>query len=50
MLCDGCNQTKRSPAPGSDLKKWAEQAGYVNVTEKVVPIPLGSWPDDKTQV
>ena len=50
LLRDGCNQGKRSPAPGPKLKEWAEQAGYVNVTEQVVPIPLGMWPKDKLQV
>ena len=50
LLYDGCDQMKRSYTPGPELKVWAEQAGYVNVTEKVVPVPIGTWPKDKSQV
>ena len=41
---------KRSYTPGPELKVWAKQAGYVNITEKVVPVPIGTWPKDKSQV
>lgn len=40
----------RSYAPGPNLKKWAKEAGYVNVTEEIVPLPIGIWPRDKRLV
>jgi hypothetical protein len=40
----------RSYAPGPELKKWAEEAGYVNLTEDIIPLPIGLWPRDKRLV
>jgi hypothetical protein len=40
----------REFAPGPGLKKWAEDAGYVNVTEIIIPLPIGTWPMDKKMV
>jgi hypothetical protein len=40
----------RTYAPGPELKKWAEEAGYVNVTEEIIPLPIGLWPKDKRLV
>lgn len=50
LLCDSLEQIKRPTAPGPELKKWAEQVGYVNVTERVQAMPLGTWPKEKLQV
>lgn len=33
--------------PGPKLKNWVKEAGFVNVTEKVFPFPVGTWPKDK---
>lgn len=29
--------------PGPKLKKWAEDAGFINVKERVYKIPIGPW-------
>ena len=33
--------------PGPKLKKWFEDAGFVNVTEEVFKIPIGPWAKGK---
>jgi hypothetical protein len=47
---DAIEKMNREYAPGPELKKWAEEAGYVNVTEKILPLPIGLWPKDKKLV
>jgi hypothetical protein len=37
-------------SPGSKLKKWVEEAGFINVVERPLPIPTGTWPKDKRMV
>lgn len=32
--------------PGPKLKKWAEDAGFVNIREHVFKVPQGPWPRD----
>lgn len=32
--------------PGAKLKKWAEDAGFVDIKEHVFKIPQGPWPKD----
>jgi SAM-dependent methyltransferase len=27
-------------------KQWLEEAGFINVTEKMLPVPINSWPKD----
>jgi len=34
----------REPSPGPDQEKWVRDAGFVNVTHKVVKLPVGPWP------
>lgn len=31
------------------LKRWYEEAGFVDVEEKVFKVPLNAWPEDKRQ-
>jgi hypothetical protein len=31
------------------LKRWMEEAGFVNVTEKVVRVAIGKWPKAQKQ-
>jgi hypothetical protein len=31
------------------LKKWMEEAGFINVTEKVIRVAIGKWPKDPKQ-
>ncbi|KAN0116888.1 S-adenosyl-L-methionine-dependent methyltransferase [Hyaloscypha variabilis] len=33
--------------PGAHLKKWVEEAGFENVEEQVLVVPIGTWPKDK---
>jgi hypothetical protein len=33
--------------PAKELKRWMEEAGFVNVREKVVTVPVGHWPTDE---
>jgi len=35
------------PHPGYQLGKWFQDAGFINVHDQLLPIPLGSWPKDK---
>jgi hypothetical protein len=50
LLYDALDKIGRSYAPGPELKQWAEEAGYVNVTEEVLPVPIGLWPKEKRLV
>ena len=50
FLYESLDKMGRIYAPGPKLKKWVEEAGFINVTAKVVPIPLGLWPKEKTMV
>ncbi|KFY83898.1 hypothetical protein V500_09805 [Pseudogymnoascus sp. VKM F-4518 (FW-2643)] len=47
LVEDAIAKMHREYAPGPNLKKWAEEAGYVNVTERIIPLPIGVWPKDK---
>jgi len=33
--------------PGPFLKGWVEDAGFINITHKVLPLPIGMWPREK---
>jgi len=33
--------------PGRSLEKWLQDAGFVNVTNHKIPLPLGPWPRNK---
>ena len=50
LLYEALDKIGRSYKPGPNLKKWAEDAGYINVTEHVYPVPFGRWPKDKKLV
>jgi SAM-dependent methyltransferase len=50
LLYDALDTIGRSYTPGPNLKKWAEDAGYTNVTAHVYPMPIGMWPRDKKLV
>ncbi|KAN0122948.1 S-adenosyl-L-methionine-dependent methyltransferase [Hyaloscypha variabilis] len=32
---------------GRNLKRWVEEAGFENVEEQVLVVPIGTWPKDK---
>ena len=50
LIEDAIAKMHREYSPGPNLKKWAEEAGYVNVTERIIPLPIGVWPKDKDLV
>jgi hypothetical protein len=35
---------------GRNLKRWVEDAGFENVEEQVLVVPIGTWPKDKHYV
>ena len=35
--------------PGRLLEKWLQEAGFVNVTNHRIPLPLGTWPKNRHQ-
>jgi ubiquinone/menaquinone biosynthesis C-methylase UbiE len=47
LLFEACDIIGRDAHPGPKLKGYLEAAGFVNVTEKMVIMPLGVWPKDK---
>ena len=50
LLIGAVNAIGKTHAPGPKLKEWVEVAGYENVHEQVLPIPIGTWPEDKRYV
>jgi len=50
LLFSALDKIGRPCNPGPNLKKWVEDAGYKNVTERVYPVPIGRWPKDKKLV
>jgi hypothetical protein len=36
--------------PGAHLKKWVKEAGFENIEEQVLVVPIGTWPKDKHYV
>ncbi|KXT03451.1 hypothetical protein AC578_1636 [Pseudocercospora eumusae] len=47
-IIQGCEQVGRTACPGPNLKRWMEEAGFRNVTEHILKLPLGPWPRDMT--
>ncbi|KAI9789593.1 MAG: hypothetical protein M1816_005902 [Peltula sp. TS41687] len=41
------NKNNRTPTPGPNLQRWMIDAGFTNVHQKVLKLPLGLWPKDK---
>ncbi|KAF2729529.1 S-adenosyl-L-methionine-dependent methyltransferase [Polyplosphaeria fusca] len=35
------------PDPGPKLEQWVKDHGFINVTAKTLPFPVGTWPKDK---
>ncbi|OAX77124.1 hypothetical protein ACJ72_08581 [Emergomyces africanus] len=46
LVISGTRKHGREPCPGPKLKGWMKDAGFVNITERIVPLPLGTWPKD----
>lgn len=47
LLLSTARSIGRDPSPGPSLRKWAVDAGFENVTERVFKMPIGPWPRDK---
>jgi len=45
-LMSACEKIGRTMDPAPSMKKWAEEAGFVNVKEQRYRLPIGSWPKD----
>ncbi|KAE8362373.1 S-adenosyl-L-methionine-dependent methyltransferase [Aspergillus caelatus] len=44
---EGLRSVGLEPSPGPKLQQWFKDAGFTNVQQKVVPVPVGVWPKDK---
>ncbi|RDW81933.1 hypothetical protein BP6252_03045 [Coleophoma cylindrospora] len=47
LLRGACDKIERRLDPGPHLEGWVRDAGFENITHKVIPLPLGLWPKDK---
>ena len=41
---------RREPEPGPKLEQWVKDAGFENVANHLLPIPVGPWPKDRRMV
>jgi hypothetical protein len=49
-IAEGVRILGMEPAPGHQLEKWMKDAGFINVSAHLLPMPLGPWPKDKLMV
>lgn len=49
-IVQGLTKVGMEPEPGPKLAGWIKDAGFTNIHHKVLPIPVGVWPKDKTLV
>ncbi|KUJ18608.1 S-adenosyl-L-methionine-dependent methyltransferase, partial [Mollisia scopiformis] len=47
LLYEATDRIGRDWKPGAHLKKWVEEAGFENIQEQVLIVPLGTWPKEK---
>jgi hypothetical protein len=45
-LMEACDKIGRTMDPAPSMKKWAEEAGFVNAKEQRFKLPIGTWPRD----
>ena len=50
LTMEACDKFGRTASPGENLKKWVEEAGFVNVHDKIVKLPIGPWAKDEQLV
>ena len=50
LFIEACEVMGRVASPGQHLKRWFEEAGFVNITHLVVKLPFGTWPRDRALV
>jgi SAM-dependent methyltransferase len=46
-LTDGCKQVGRDLRAMYEWRRQLEEAGYVNIQERVLKVPIGGWPKDR---
>ncbi|KAF2117101.1 S-adenosyl-L-methionine-dependent methyltransferase [Lophiotrema nucula] len=46
-IADGLRKFGVEPDPGPQIEQWVKDAGFINVTAKTLPFPVGTWPKDK---
>lgn len=46
LVCQAAARIGQDAYPGAKLKKWAEEAGFVNIKEHVFKVPFGPWARD----
>ncbi|ROT37129.1 S-adenosyl-L-methionine-dependent methyltransferase [Sodiomyces alkalinus F11] len=46
-LMDACDKIGRNISPAPSFKKWAEDAGFDNVTQQTFKLPVGTWAKDQ---
>jgi hypothetical protein len=50
MLLDASEKNGRTACPGPQLAGWLRDAGFENVHETVLKVPIGPWPREKRLV
>lgn len=50
IIVDGLKKMGVEPEPGPKLEKWVKDAGFINVHQEVLPIPVGVWPKSTKMV
>lgn len=46
LVFEALGKIGRDHMPGPKLKKWVEEAGFFDIKEEVLPVPIGMWPRD----
>jgi hypothetical protein len=46
----GVKSIGREPEPGPKLGRLVREAGFINVVERVLAVPVGTWPKDRKLV
>lgn len=41
-----CNLIGQSPTAPENVKRWMEEAGFVDVEERIFRLPMNTWPKD----
>ena len=49
-VIEGIKKFKLEPEPGPKLEGWVRDAGFENIHQRLLPIPVGQWPKDKKLV
>lgn len=50
LLSQACDKVGCTLDPMRSLKRWVQEAGFVNVDERIFKMPMGTWPKDERLV